>query len=104
MEKKMLDLFMRSMLKYKDKNIVGGKNMTFDEFMEKVYKALSLREEAYNIREFWDDYGAVPGCGCGCGGDTFDWDGQSYAFEQADELDCEADNILEDLRKVWEAK
>lgn len=78
--------------------------MTFDEFMEQVYKALALREDAESTREFWDDYGAVPGCGCGCGGDTFDWEGQREAFEQADELDCEADKILENLRKVWEAK
>lgn len=48
--------------------------------------------------------GAVSGCGCGCGGDTLDWEGQRDAFEQADELDKEADEVLENLRKVWEAK
>ena len=56
------------------------------------------------LENFGMTMGAVSGCGCGCGGDTLDWEGQRDAFEQADELDKEADEVLENLRKVWEAK
>lgn len=78
--------------------------MTFDEFMEEVNKAYGLLEKAEWIRDSYDDYGAIPGCDCGCGGDTFDWDAQDEAYEEARELEYEAQEIFDKLREVWEEK
>lgn len=78
--------------------------MTFDEFMEEVDKANRLLERAEYLRDVYDDHGAKPGCDCGCGGDTFDWDAQDEAYEEARELEYEAQEIFDRLREVWEAR
>ena len=75
--------------------------MDFDTFINEVYKIYSMNRLATNLRMMHDDYGAHYDCDCGCGGDTFDWDEQRDAYAEADELDRQAEDMLEKLRQAW---
>lgn len=77
--------------------------MTFEKMWSLVEEINGLERDAEELRDRWDDWGAMPGCECGCGGDTFDWDGQSEAFHEANQLDREAFELREKIRLAWEA-
>lgn len=76
--------------------------MNFADFYSEIKEIVALRTEVDYIRDSWDDYGAKPGCDCGCGGDTFPWDAQADAFEEADLLEKEADERYDRLKDKWE--
>lgn len=77
--------------------------MNFFDFYSQIEEVIELRNEAERIRDRWDDCGAIPGCDCGCGGDMFDWEGQSEAFEEANDLEREAEELYCKLQDKFEA-
>lgn len=74
----------------------------YDKIKQIIDEIIELNTNVREIYDRWDDYGAIPGCDCGCGGDSFDWDGQSKAYDEASEMNAKIDELYQEIKEIVE--